>query len=152
MTAYIQVELDKESEQANEKFSKIIKESTKDKDRDKEVSALSNSNNFGAFGNSHFNANNALNPQNQSHSKFQPRMLIELFNLVKINRVVNIERLGTMIKKYDDERNMMKNNIEQNNRMQEMFVEKDNMIKKKDEELERIHEKCERLENMNDEQ
>lgn len=46
----------------------------------------------------------------------------------------------------------MKNNIEQNNKMQEMFVEKDNMIKKKDEELTRIHNKCSILAKQNEDQ
>jgi len=74
----------------------------------------------------------------RSPTKFQPRMLIEMVSQIKINRVINNERLGTMIKKYDDERNMMKNNIEQNNKMTETFVEKDNMIKKIDIELNRL--------------
>jgi len=57
-----------------------------------------------------------------------------------------------LIKKYDDERNDMKNNIEQNNKMQELFIEKDNIIKKKDSELQMVQTRVNRLENENEEQ
>jgi len=46
----------------------------------------------------------------------------------------------------------MKLNIENNNQMQELFIEKDNEIKKKDVELQNVQAVCSKLENKNETQ
>lgn len=149
MTGFLQVQLDLQSDSAKTQFRKLVKDLTKEPEAEntKVQQNTRNTSNlqkgFDLF---------KSTKRDNSPSHVRPRMLNEMFSLVKINRVCSIERLGGMIAKFDDERTMMKNNIEQNKRMQELFNEKENLIRKKDEELTRINKKCLTLNKLNEEQ
>jgi len=147
MTGFLQVQLDLQSESAKTQFRKLVKDLSKEPEVENK---LPNSRNT-----THLQKGFDLfksTKRDNSPSHIRPRMLNEMFSLIKINRVCSIERLGGMITKFDDERTMMKNNIEQNKRMQELFNEKENLIRKKDEELHRINNKCTQLNKLNEEQ
>lgn len=149
MTGFLQVQLDLQSDSAKSQFRKLVKDLTKEPETEntKVQQNTRNTSNlqkgFDLF---------KSTKRDNSPSHVRPRMLNEMFSLIKINRVCSIERLGGMISKFDDERTMMKNNIEQNKRMQELFNEKENLIRKKDEELTRINNKCHTLNKLNEEQ
>lgn len=148
MTGFLQVQLDLQSESAKGQFRKLVKDLSKESDTEslkvkQPINTSGLQKGFDLF---------KSTKRDTSPSHVRPRMLNEMFSLIKINRVCSIERLGGMISKFDDERTMMKNNIEQNKRMQELFNEKENLIRKKDEELQRINFKCTQLNKLNEEQ
>jgi len=148
MTGFLQVQLDLQSDSAKTQFRKLVKDLTKEPEAELQkvkqpINTSGLQKGFDLF---------KSTKRDISPSHVRPRMLNEMFSLIKINRVCSIERLGAMISKFDDERTMMKNNIEQNKRMQELFNVKENLIRKKDEELQRINNKCTQLNKLNEEQ